>query len=403
MDQNIQQPSVPHDTYTRDEWQTILMNAHARLLQDPHNPRWLQAIRDANNSLNAYTQLDAQPTSVGQDISDVAGGLVQTAKGIPRGLGQVLGQLGHGDIIGAGKSVVGGLGATARGAMAPLELALNELAGQEVTPQERSTALRGGGAGLVGLESLALPGQLGRGFRALRGAPASTGEAGAVAGEAGVEAGAAGSAPTVEPTAPTAGPTPLELAAKQLGMREITPGFARAVERGAARPTEASPAGSTPAQPMSAAEIPGAYKGVEITGPRATPAEPAPSGIPEDALSRVADQIRQARSTRATPQDVSSYLQQKVPFEESAELPQNVGPRMSNADIDAYLQQFKGKGLSGEAGFTTPEILAGLVLLGTRLGGGAAALKALSNINLGRVAADVTGVAGTGAGMTPER
>lgn len=369
---NIPQPSgVPYDAYNPEQWRQILLTAHSRLMQDPHNPRWLQAIQDANTSLNKHTQLSAQPTSIGQDVGDVATGAWNAAKGIPRGIGTMLGQLGQGDFVGAGKTVVGGLANTAKGAMAPWELAMNELSGVERTPAERSNMLQQGGAAVTGLEAMALPGQIGRGLSALRGGGPTPG------------------IPPIEepptPQAPASPPPPIDAdwsyAQEPTIPKQLPP---------ATTPVEPTPAGATPAQPAmegfrNAQPIPdaglnaaGAPRGISVEGPETPPATPA-----MDALSKMTQGAGRVAGQKGVTFGPES------PLDEAAQ-----------AGVKDLLGQISRS--SPEAGFTTPEMLALMVALGGRLGLGSGALGALKGLDYGGLAKGAVKTGLGGAGMSPD-
>src|SRR3989442_7283880 len=91
---------------------------------------------------------------VARDLGDVGTGVWNTAKGIPRGIGQVLGELGQGHVNKAVESIAGGLVQTGKSAIAPWELAMRELAGENVSPEDRSRMLQQGGGGITALESM---------------------------------------------------------------------------------------------------------------------------------------------------------------------------------------------------------------------------------------------------------
>src|ERR1043166_8924759 len=101
--------NVPYQTYSREQWQQILTGAaHA------HD---LQAVRDAADALNQYGQESLQAgqlSSIPRELGAVAKGFGQGLINIPGGIKSLAGQLGRGDIAGAAKSVIGGLGSMGR-------------------------------------------------------------------------------------------------------------------------------------------------------------------------------------------------------------------------------------------------------------------------------------------------
>lgn len=201
-------PAIPFTAMPKEQWQSYLEEKLQEHRQGM-NPRALLGIQKAVHALGEYEHPSAM-----RDISSVAGGISDAAQALPGGIATTLGQLGKGNINDAAKGIVGGLEATGKASMAPWELAMRELGGQDVPEDQRQAMLHQGGQAVTGLEAMALPGQISRGIGAIKGSP---------------------QAPTTPPVSPTAPPN-----------APATP--APATPSPATGPT---PAGATPAQPMT--------------------------------------------------------------------------------------------------------------------------------------------------------
>jgi hypothetical protein len=162
-------PNSGWQAHSPQEWQAYLNNALAAHRANPNDTEAMSAVSEANSALNEHDARIPQPTSIGQDLSSVGSGAVNAAKALPGAMGQLLHQVGQGDLMGAARAVGHGLKTTAQAALSPLELAMRELGGESVPNDQRQQMLRQGGSALTGLEAMALPGQISRGVGALRG------------------------------------------------------------------------------------------------------------------------------------------------------------------------------------------------------------------------------------------
>lgn len=166
-------PETPwHAQHPPEGWQGILQQALQDFRRNPQDAEAMQAIRDANEALNTYDQEgvdQSKLSSIPGELSTVGKGMTDAIKGMPAGIGQMLHHAREGEFVNVGKDIVGGLTSTAKGALAPWELAMRELGGEQVSSNERSSMLSDAGGSLIGLEAMALPGQIGRGVKAIRG------------------------------------------------------------------------------------------------------------------------------------------------------------------------------------------------------------------------------------------
>lgn len=165
-------PKKAHQVLSKQQWQQYLQAAMQAHHANPQDNEAMQAIAQANQALNAYEQEGVEQSSMSAipgEFGAVANGAIEALKNIPMGMGQMVHHARTGDITGVAKDIGGGLAATAKGGLAPWELALRELGGEQVPSNERTGMLHDAGGALTGLEAIALPGQMSRGMKAIGG------------------------------------------------------------------------------------------------------------------------------------------------------------------------------------------------------------------------------------------
>lgn len=336
-------PTTPYKTYTQEQWQQILQGARAAHDQ--------AAVQDAVSALNQYEQ-EAVPPTTGELLGAEGEGLAEFPGQAVSGIGQMLEDLAQGHVGKAVKDVVGGLGQGISGLMALPAAALGEAGGKEYSREDLLNRARNYGSSTGAVAAMAAPGAI---MRFAKGGPMA-----AIAGmpeETGMVKG-------FQPT----GPIPREPVGEPVAPKPVAP-------------TEpVSPASSTPAQPMSkpmsASSTPAFEEDMPIAQKSKWP------GMPKAEIGQYLDQIAQR----------SGYAN-------AGEMP--AGPALSpKARMGAWANPEEGL-FGNEKGFTTPENLALILALGTRLGAGAGMLKALGKIPFGRLAADATGTSLTGAALSP--
>lgn len=114
--------TVPFQAYTREQWQQIMTGA-----TKAHD---LKAVQDAAAALNEYDKQSVDATrvsSIPKELGAVATGIGHGIEGIPAGLQQIAHQIGQGDVVGAGKSVLGGIGGLGKGIANAVEVGADAL------------------------------------------------------------------------------------------------------------------------------------------------------------------------------------------------------------------------------------------------------------------------------------
>ena len=241
-------PSVPHTTYTKDQWQQYLqekLQAHRS-----GDPKAMLGVQKAVSALNAYEGQAIAP-STGQILGAEAKGVGEIPGQIARGLSQVAQQLGGGHFGEAAKALVHGLGQTAKGTLMLPATALGAAGGLDVPDKDEilqqakdygssapmAAAMVNPTVGLVkSAPGVAVDALLGKTMGRLAGALKSVPEAAKGAGEA-----AAGLIDDVGAAAPRPAQTEVD-AARAMSDKEL----------------QSHPMGKTPPVEQSAASRPGA-------------------------------------------------------------------------------------------------------------------------------------------------
>src|SRR5258708_187776 len=322
-------PNVHYTAMSREDWETYLQE---KLHQ--HN---MLGVQKAVHALNQYQAQDIAP-STGQLLGAEAKGVAQFPGQALHGLASTLEQVGHGDIAGAARSTLSGLGKGIQG-LTKLPAAAANLTGAalsgEATPDYSRDDLlgraKGFGSSEAAIAALAAPGAISRFGKgaseggvgaglsaAVRGLPEPTGLVSGYQPTAGSVARATSDA-SATPRATSATPQPLTDAARGMTDEELA----------------AQPHGQTPPLAQSM-EAPGALdKAIGKLNPLG---KPAPSGLP--------------------------------PFEESG--PPGSGGLARSTAVGGAPASADASGLLGnEGGWTTSETMGMLGASGTRLGSGA--------------------------------
>lgn len=194
------EPDRPfHAQLPAERWEEIFRQASMDLRANHSDPEALQALKDSSEALHAYEQEGVEQSSwhgMGSDFKQVGSGMLDAVKGMPKGIGNMLHDVREGHITKAAKDVGSGLLSVGKGAVAPWELAMRELSGEQISSDERNHMLHDSGAALTGLEAMALPGQIKAGVGAIRNGGSSGGGALSPKG------------PVVPKTEPPAAPNP---------------------------------------------------------------------------------------------------------------------------------------------------------------------------------------------------
>lgn len=337
--------TTPFQAYTKDQWQQIMTKAtHA------HD---LPAVQDAAAALNEYDKQSVQATSMsslGPEVSAVGKGLGEGITGIPKGLQQIAHQIGQGDVVGAGKTVWGGVQGLSKGIANAAEIGADALDPSKSGIPDLLRSIGGGqpGEGLLGKWEQSATGdympeserlqKMETGASTLPGLGLARATAPAVKGAVGKVVGT-GLAPVggllgkiVQAIKATGEATPdvaKEAAGAALGSVDDAAAFAK-------KPQESSPASSTPAQPLT--PMPG-------TGGRGFTAEGSPTRPVTSAMTAHSQMIGTGPES-ITPEALAKTQWIGTPntpqFEEGLPAARtSTMPSASKFDIDTYLRKIQ--------------------------------------------------------------
>lgn len=323
------------------------MNALHAYHQNPHDAEAVQAVDEATDALKEW-DAQAVPPTTGELLGAEGSGLAHFPGQAIKGLGNVLEDIGQGHLANAGKSVIGGLEQGIKGLVQLPAAALGEATGTDYSKDELLNRAKSYGGSTGAVAAMAGPGAISR-----------------------FKAGGLGAAIRGMPE--TAGAVP--------GMVSTAGDVAKAPKAPEVTPPDASPASSTPPPPFEE-DMPIARK----------------SQWPKMPVSDIDSYLNDIAKRSEGPQPGVR------PGEQIAPMPGTGGQGMEVFGTRSTPEPPSPNAFSwsNNSGFTTPEMLGMMALLGTRLGTGSGILNALKNINYGRAAADVTGVGATGAALSPD-